>query len=176
MVSWSLGRNLGSAPICIVLESYQVAAQYQLGLTSSEDTGLGTQDGSWGKPGSWEVSWVELSDQRPAYENLRRTKVSTGQTCPKAKVLSDFTRGCKSFQTLCWGSSNFTLTPFYHYRVGHDWGGLACMHALEKAMATHSSILDWRIPGNREAWWAAVYGVAQSRTRRKRLSSSSTTY
>ena len=28
-------------------------------------------------------------------------------------------------------------------------------------------------PRNREAWWAAVYGVAQSRTRLKRLSSSS---
>ena len=27
-----------------------------------------------------------------------------------------------------------------------------------------------------EAWWAAVYGVAQSRTRLKRLSSSSRTY
>ena len=28
-------------------------------------------------------------------------------------------------------------------------------------------------PRDREAWWAAVYGVAQSRTQRKRLSSSS---
>ena len=28
-------------------------------------------------------------------------------------------------------------------------------------------------PGDREAWWAAVYGVTQSRTRLKRLSSSS---
>ena len=28
-------------------------------------------------------------------------------------------------------------------------------------------------PRDREAWWAAVYGVAQSRTRLKRLSSSS---
>ena len=36
--------------------------------------------------------------------------------------------------------------------------------ALEKEMATHSSVL---------AWWAAVYGVAQSQTRLKRLSSSS---
>ena len=37
---------------------------------------------------------------------------------------------------------------------------------LEKEMATHSSVLAWRIPGTRdgEAWWAAVYGVAQSRT------------
>ena len=36
-------------------------------------------------------------------------------------------------------------------------------HALEKEMATHSSILAWRIPGM-GAWWAAVCGVAQSRT------------
>ena len=38
-------------------------------------------------------------------------------------------------------------------------------------MATPSSVLDWRIPGTAE--WAAVYGVAQSRTRLKRFSSSS---
>ena len=46
-------------------------------------------------------------------------------------------------------------------------------HALEKEMATHSSVLAWRVPGTGEPWWAAVYGVAQSRTRLKRLSSSS---
>ena len=40
-------------------------------------------------------------------------------------------------------------------------------------MATHSSILAWRIPGTGGAWWAAIYGVAQSRTPLKRLSSSS---
>ena len=45
--------------------------------------------------------------------------------------------------------------------------------ALEKEMATHSSVLAWRIPGMVGAWWAAVYGVAQSRTRLKRLSNSS---
>ena len=44
-------------------------------------------------------------------------------------------------------------------------------HALEKEMATHSSVLAWRIPGM-GAWWAAVYGVAQSRTRLMQLSSS----
>ena len=36
-------------------------------------------------------------------------------------------------------------------------------HALEKEMATYSSVLDWRIPEG-GAWWAAIYGVAQSRT------------
>ena len=45
-------------------------------------------------------------------------------------------------------------------------------HALEKEMATHSSVLAWRIPGTGKRW-AAVSGVAQSRTRLKRLSSSS---
>ena len=42
-------------------------------------------------------------------------------------------------------------------------------------MATHSSVLAWRVPRpwDRGAWWAAVYGVAQSWTRLKQLSSSS---
>ena len=46
-------------------------------------------------------------------------------------------------------------------------------HALEKEMATHSSVLAWRIPGMGGAWWAAVHGVAQSWTQLKWLSSSS---
>ena len=36
------------------------------------------------------------------------------------------------------------------HRVGHNWSDLACMHALEKEMATHSCILAWRIPGTGE--------------------------
>ena len=39
-------------------------------------------------------------------------------------------------------------------------------HALEKELATHSSVLAWRIPET-GAWWAAIYGVAQSWTRLK---------
>ena len=31
-------------------------------------------------------------------------------------------------------------------------------------MATQSSILAWRIPMDREAWWVAVHGVAKSQT------------
>ena len=51
------------------------------------------------------------------------------------------------------GLSDFTF-PFH-------------FHALEKEMATHSSVLAWRIPGTGEPGWAAVYGVTQSRTRLK---------
>ena len=36
---------------------------------------------------------------------------------------------------------------------------------LEEGMATHSSILAWRIPMDRGAWWATVHGVAKSQTR-----------
>ena len=32
-------------------------------------------------------------------------------------------------------------------------------------MAIHSSILAWRIPMDRRAWWVALHGVAKSQTR-----------
>ena len=35
---------------------------------------------------------------------------------------------------------------------------------LEEGMATHSSILAWRIPMGRGAWWATIHGVAKSWT------------
>ena len=37
---------------------------------------------------------------------------------------------------------------------------------LEEGMATHSSILAWRIPMDRGAWWARIQGVTKSRTER----------
>ena len=42
--------------------------------------------------------------------------------------------------------------------------------SLEEGMATHSSILAWRIPMDRGAWWAIVHRVAKSQTRLKQLS------
>ena len=54
--------------------------------------------------------------------------------------------------------SDFTLT--FHF------------HALEKEMATHSSVLAWRIPGMGEPGGLPSMG-SQSRTRLKQLSSSS---
>ena len=41
-------------------------------------------------------------------------------------------------------------------------GDLGWEDPLEEGMATHSSILAWRIPMNRGAWWATVHGVAES--------------
>ena len=33
-----------------------------------------------------------------------------------------------------------------------------------EGMATHSSILAWRIPMDQGAWWATVHGVTKSQT------------
>ena len=55
-----------------------------------------------------------------------------------------------------WGRKESETTERLHFHF----------HALEKKMATHSSTVAWRVPGT-GAWWAAVYGVTQSRTRLK---------
>ena len=44
--------------------------------------------------------------------------------------------------------------------------------SLEERKATHSSIVAWRIPMDRAAWWAEVHMVAQSLTPLKWLGSS----
>ena len=41
---------------------------------------------------------------------------------------------------------------------------LGCEDPLEEGKATHSSILAWRIPMDRGAWRATVYGIAESDT------------
>ena len=60
-------------------------------------------------------------------------------------------------------------------RVGHDWATsfslFTFMHWRRKWQPTQCSCLE--NPRDGGAWWAAVYGVAQSRTRLKWLSSSS---
>ena len=66
-----------------------------------------------------------------------------------------------------WTEGPGRLLSIGSHRVGHDGSDLACLHALEKEMATHSSVLCLENPMDRGAWWAAVYGVAQSWTRLK---------
>ena len=59
--------------------------------------------------------------------------------------------------------------------VGHDWvtslSLFTFMHWRRKWQPTPVSYLEY--PRDRGAWWTAVYGVPQSRTRLKRLCSSS---
>ena len=55
-------------------------------------------------------------------------------------------------------------------RVGHDWATSLSPVGEGNGNPLQCSCLE--NPRDREAWWAAVYGVAQSQTRLKWLSSS----
>ena len=59
----------------------------------------------------------------------------------------------------------------YIFQIGSDVkesaynaGDLGLEDPLEKALATHSSILAWRDSMDRGAWWATVHGAAKSET------------
>ena len=41
---------------------------------------------------------------------------------------------------------------------------LAQEDPVEEGMATHSSILAWKLPMDKRGWWATVLGVTKSRT------------
>ena len=58
-------------------------------------------------------------------------------------------------------------------RVGHDWGTSLSLSCIGEGNGTPLQCYCLENPRNGGAWWAAVYGVAQSRTRLKWLSGSS---
>ena len=49
-----------------------------------------------------------------------------------------------------WAEEPGRLQSTGSQRVGHDFTFTFYFHALEKEMATHSSVLAWRIPGIEE--------------------------
>ena len=76
---------------------------------------------------------------------------------------------------LPWTEEPGRLQSMGSLRVGHDWvtslSLFTFLHWRRKWQPTALFLLE--NPGDGGAWWAAVYGVAQSRTRLKWLSSSS---
>ena len=74
-----------------------------------------------------------------------------------------------------WTEEPGRLQSMGSQRVGHDWvtslSLFTCMHWRRKWQPTPVFCLE--NPRDGGVWWAAVYGVAQSRTWLKRLSSSS---
>ena len=70
-----------------------------------------------------------------------------------------------------WTEEPCRLQSMGSLRVGHDWAtSLSCIGEGNGNPLQCSCLENPRDGG---AWWAAVYGVAQSQTRLKRLSSSS---
>ena len=59
------------------------------------------------------------------------------------------------------------------HRFGHDGSDLAAAAAALSVLSARKQALgNAKNPRDGGVWWAAVYGVAQSRTRLKQLSSS----
>ena len=61
-------------------------------------------------------------------------------------------------------------------RVGYDWETSLSLSCIGEGNGSPLQYSCLESPRDRGAWWAAVYGVAQSRTRLKWLSSSSSCY
>ena len=71
-------------------------------------------------------------------------------------------------ELLSWVSANWHWQSWYFWVCLNTWANFdLCIPGLsrEKAMATHSSTLAWKIPWVWGAGWAAVHGVAKSQTR-----------
>ena len=64
-----------------------------------------------------------------------------------------------------WGGEELDMTEQLHFHFS-----LSCIGEGNGNPLQYSCLEN---PRDGEAWWAAVYGVAQSRTRLKRLSSGS---
>ena len=108
-------------------------------------------------------SWTQLSDLTTLTNTVVRGTDGEGDGTPLQYSCLENPMDGGAWQAVVHGVStsqtrlsDFTFT--FHFP------------ALEKEMATHSSVLAWRIPGTGGAWWASIYGVAQSRTRLKQLS------
>ena len=57
-----------------------------------------------------------------------------------------------------WTEEPAGLLSMRSHRVGHDCSDLACMHALEKEMATHSNVLTGESQGRRSLAGCCLWG------------------
>ena len=72
-----------------------------------------------------------------------------------------------------WTEEPGGLQPMGSLRVGHDWVTSLSLSCIRKGNGNPLQCSCLENPRDGGAWWAAVYGVAQSWTRLKLLSSSS---
>ena len=68
-----------------------------------------------------------------------------------------------------WTEEPGGLQSMRSLRVGHDWATSLSLftfhfHPLEKKMATHSSVLAWRIPGTGSLVGCRLWGHTESDT------------
>ena len=74
---------------------------------------------------------------------------------------------------ISWAEEPGRLQSMGSRRVGHDWATSLSLSCIGEGNGNPLQCSCLENPRDRGAWWAAVYGVAQSQTWLKRLSSSS---
>ena len=72
-----------------------------------------------------------------------------------------------------WTEEPGRLQSMGSWRVGHDWATSLSLSRIGEGNGNPLQCSCLENPRDGGAWWAAVYGVAQSRTRLKQLSNSS---
>ena len=72
-----------------------------------------------------------------------------------------------------WTEEPGRLLSMGSHRVGHDWATSLSLSCIGEGNGNPLQYSCLENPRDGGAWWAAIYGVAQSRTWLKRLSSSS---
>ena len=109
----------------------------------------------------WPISYYVLTRWGEREISLISPLIKRTRWHPTPVLLPGKSHGRKSLVGCStWGREESDMTGRLHF------------HALEKDMATHSSVLAWRIPGTGEPG-GLPSRVAKSRTRPKWLSSSS---
>ena len=74
-----------------------------------------------------------------------------------------------------WAEEPGRLQSMGSLRVGHDWATSLSLSCIGEGNGNPLQCSCLENPRDRGAWWVAIYGVAQNRTRLKWLSSSSST-
>ena len=95
------------------------------------------------------LNW-ELSYPQAGFRKGRGTRDQTANICWIIEKAREFQKNIYSYfidyvKAFVWIITNcgkfLKRCSMWSHRVGHNWSDLACMHALEKEMATCSSVL-----------------------------------
>ena len=78
--------------------------------------------------------------------------------------------------TFAWASGPSGLQSMESLQVGHDWATSLSLSCIGEGNGNPLQCSCLENPRDGGAWWAAIYGVAQSQTWLKRLSSNSSSF
>ena len=83
---------------------------------------------------------------------------------PRKAPISTFERAAVQLASAWWVSLVALRVKYLPAMSDTRVQSLGWGDPLEEGMAAHSSILAWRIPMDRGAWWATVHGITKSQT------------